>query len=830
MSNITKNNIFSLRLKLSLILSVIALAAAAGLIVLSVAQLEAQFKSSEKMKFDRLRGDFYYLIQRTATELTVFAEQIANLNDNAKDYETFKASVENSWEDFELIANVSSIQFYNVDSTNPAFTLGYKPSLDTLNLAQEAINTGAPVQRVHCKSECLLIVSTPILTKDGRASIVLEKSLLEILMALSQLNDVDVGMLSAYSSDTNRSKSYFQNWRLQSTIMTNETKLLPFLQSVSEAESLDDVTRHGVIATSDHLEYMIWAVPLTDLMNSSHYLLIITDVTDTRAMIKEHLYDSMAMALLAIFILSILSIVLSNIPIKKIRKLVEQYDLIAQQEFKQVIKNLPESDKRFPDEIDVLYDESRVLVHKLELLDADIKQKTSQLEHQAMHDQLTSLGNRNLFRYELQRTIDKTKRSQHYWALIFFDLDKFKLVNDTLGHDVGDELLKLVATRLTDCLRTLDVVCRLGGDEFTVIINELKRREDITIVMDKIFTVMGQPTVLGGKNITAGCSAGVIVGDETLTDPDEAIKAADVAMYESKRSGRNRYKIFDEEMSQEVKQNFMIESEFANAILRSQFVLYYQPQVDINNGKLIGLEALVRWDHPKHGMMLPLNFIPILDESNRILELGRWVAREAVDAVAQLSRVYKDIELSINISQKQINDDSFITLLSEECFDKQVNPNQLTLELTENILIEELDDANEWIKSVKRNGFNLAIDDFGTGYSSLNYLSKLPFDTVKLDQSFVAGLSQSKNERALVTSVIEMVKKMDSKVIAEGIEDAEQISMLTQLGCDFGQGYLIQRPSPFNDIYEQLVNYDKGTAWHSIQSIVNVEYLKKNRT
>ncbi len=818
---------FGLQVKFAIFFICSAVLSAVAIIALSGYQQEQQFLAKERRNFEILRDDFYYLSNEAVTRLNVLAEQIASFSRGLEAGEELSELLQNTWDDLELLANLKSVQFYNATDARPQAAFGELPGFNAVSLAQDAITNRQPQQQVTCDGECSLLVATPILGADGRAAMVLEQSLMATFMALAQLNDVNVGLLTSQGRHSASTQKFLAPWRLRSSLLTREEQSLPLLQQATRQYTLDEVVANGVQIELDGSIFMLQAFPLTDLLSSGHYLVIIDDVSDSKAQIGANITTQVTSASAIVLVFAMVGLIASLRPIRKIRLLLQHYQYIANEDYEQVRKLLPVKPPRFYDELDLLSHETVAMANHLEVLNTALKKKADDLEFQAMHDKLTGLGNRNLFMYELEKQVANNKRSARNWALIFLDLDKFKQVNDTLGHDVGDQLLQLVAQRLKESLRKGDTVCRLGGDEFTVILSSLKRRADVKRVLDKIYAVMQQPAHLGGKELAIGCSAGAVICDDSLGGAQDFLKAADLAMYEAKREGRNRYQIFDEDMSHAAKQNFIVENEFHHALKQKHFLLHLQPQINLRNGRLFGFEALVRWQHPLQGKILPGNFIPILEESNRINELGRWVAAEAIKAIAPFTTVHTNLTVSINLSNKQLNDDRFLPHVIDHCLEQRVRPEQVIFELTESALIADLSYARNWMENVSRKGFKLAIDDFGTGYSSLSHMSSLPFDTVKLDRSFVQQLFQSKTDRDVLGAIVNMVHKMGRLVVAEGIEDPDQFVMLKNMRCDVAQGYLIQRPLSLAQLNELMLAYDDEQPWETVKDIINMEFIGK---
>ena len=654
----------------------------------------------------------------------------------------------------------------------------------------------------------------------GIQATVITKPLSDVIFALANLNQVSVTLTSKQKQEDLYNRSLTE-WRLNVLFTTDMNKTYEILNKVSERFSIDSLNKGAIEWHTDDGNFLINMLPSTEKYESQHRLIILDNITKYQATIKEHKIQAFVIISISAFFFATLSFLLTRSPISKLQQLIIQYAEIAKHEFTNARKGIPFKRSFFPDELDVLFKKTIDLVDELDVLNHDLSEKNHALHYQAMHDELTKLGNRNSFINQIKSTISLSKKQHSLWALVFIDLDNFKVINDNFGHDIGDQVLKNIACRLVKCLHKTDVVSRLGGDEFTLILRNMSKLEDIINVMDKLFNILQEPMTLADKEIRMSCSAGILLSGENITNYHDALKAADIAMYEAKKSGRNCYKLFNDKMHHNSQKSFMIQHEFTSSLENNEFYLHLQPQVIIATGKLIGFEALIRWKHHELGMVYPDHFIPILEESDKIVQLGRWVATNALAQLAELSVHAKGLRMAINISPRQLHDETFIPLLLQLCQLHQLKTEQVEIELTEGILVDNIEFAKLWMDEVISYGFHLAIDDFGTGYSSLSYLSNLPFHTVKLDRSFITPLTDSDSDRDLLEAIIYMVKKMKCEVVAEGIEESSQYNILAKMNCHIAQGYLIQRPIEIKDLHPLLVQYAKTQCWPTIAHLIN---------
>jgi diguanylate cyclase (GGDEF)-like protein len=433
-----------------------------------------------------------------------------------------------------------------------------------------------------------------------------------------------------------------------------------------------------------------------------------------------------------------------------------------------------------------------------------VHDKTKQLRHQAFHDALTGLPNRVLALDRAEQMLARARRQPIPLAALYVDLDGFKHVNDTFGHAAGDEVLRIVAARLTTVIREGDTAARLGGDEFIVLLEGSALDAGPELVAERLLAVLHQPYELSdtlGRRLSLSASVGIAAG--ARADADALFRDADLALYQAKASGHDRYALFEPSMQTASHDRLVLEMDLAEALEREQLFLLYQPIVDLRTEAVIGLEALIRWRHPTRGVIAPLEFIPIANDSGLIVPIGRWVLEEACRQAAIWRRHGHEIGLSVNVSALQLDSDELIEDVRSALQENDVAPASLTLEITETVLMRDAEAAARRLGLLKRLGVRIAIDDFGTGYSSLAYLRRFPADTLKIDGSFVGGIA-SKASAALINTFVALGKALDMETLAEGIEDRTDLEALKRAHCDHGQGFLFSRPLPVGAIEEFL--------------------------
>lgn len=424
-----------------------------------------------------------------------------------------------------------------------------------------------------------------------------------------------------------------------------------------------------------------------------------------------------------------------------------------------------------------------------------VEMAKGKLDHLAHHDVLTDLPNRLLLQDRLGQAIEVARRQDRQLAVMFMDLDNFKHINDSLGHAVGDQLLLSVAQRLVACVRHSDTVSRQGGDEFLLLLPLIEHAEDAALSAQKILAALALPHHINQEYLHISVSIGISIYPADGQDAQALIKSADTAMYYAKNNGRNTYKFFEQGMNDRAVQRQSIEASLRLALKRQEFVLHYQPKINLHSGAIVGVEALIRWQHPELGLLSPAEFVPIAEDCGLIVPIGRWVLREAChQAHAWLQAGLAPITMAINTSALEFRAKDFLENLSATLMTTGMDPRYLELELTESVLMRDAESTGRLLHAISVLGVKLAIDDFGTGFSSLSYLSRFPIDTLKIDQSFVKQITINADDAAIVSAVISMGKSLRQRVIAEGVETPEQQAFLLAQHCDEGQGYYFSRP------------------------------------
>jgi diguanylate cyclase (GGDEF)-like protein/PAS domain S-box-containing protein len=423
----------------------------------------------------------------------------------------------------------------------------------------------------------------------------------------------------------------------------------------------------------------------------------------------------------------------------------------------------------------------------------------------AYYDIVTGLPNRGMFLERLHQILLQAQRDRDKVNLLFLDLDNFKDVNDTQGHDVGDKLLRSVAERLSACMRDSDVLARLGGDEFVVVCPSVTSQESVATVVQRIMAIFNDPFEIEGRQLYTSASIGIAVYPDDSLDASTLFRCADTAMYQAKNDGRAQFRFFSAELNQKIMQRVALENNLRLGLEKQEFFLHYQPLWDVKTSKMTGVEVLLRWQSSDYGLMQPSTFISLLEDSGLINNVGEWVLRSACNQMREWTiEEHRDLKMAVNISGKQLKHPKFLEMLTTIIQETGIDPMTLELEFTESVIMENVENTVEIFRKLKEMGIKLSIDDFGTGYSSLNYLKHFPVDRIKIDKSFVADVYHNDSDAAIIEAIVSMAQSLSLRVVAEGVENSDQLRSLTKLGCDEVQGYYLAMPMHAEELAENL--------------------------
>jgi diguanylate cyclase (GGDEF)-like protein len=794
----------SLKWKVAISLTLLLLATNTGLAYLGYINFERQFDYQLQHAVTRSTNVFNSLLMQARTNLQNLGESLVlETGDDDNAIAKLSARLKNNWDVMQLNWGLESAAIF--DAKHALIAVGdiaIQP--DDVALTKAVAEHSAPATVIRCDEHCLLVAAIPILLKNGDLHILLIKASIADLIIDFSHGNADSSVLLSQTTEPDLSTP----WGYQIAAATQRERDQKLLQQAALKFERTQLLHSGIwFDANDQHAYHLHAIPIDGRPEQSDktLLLLIEDISTQRSTINRHISEHVVAAAIGMIASEALLLFILWTPMQRIKKQANILPRLSHGDYLQSPNTVqPLTIHASHDELDVLENATFDLSQRLHTLSKENHQRAQTLEYMALYDHLTGLANRRLFLDHLTQAAREYDRSQEKFAILFFDLDNFKRVNDSFGHDVGDELLKQVAQRLRENTRATDTVARLSGDEFTVLLQHIDNPDALLHLVEKIRQALQIPVAVGATQVMVTPSIGIVIAPDNGLEPDQLLRNADVAMYEAKRSGGDGYYFFTEEINYKASQLLRLENELREALDKHQFFLLYQPLVDLFSMQIIGLEALARWRHPENGVVAPDKFIEVMENNGMIIELGAQVIAQACRDLAQLQDYKSSLTLSVNLSPRQLRDHGLIETLEWQLRSNHVNPHHLKLEITENSLIEDVEENIEILNQLKEMGMTLSIDDFGTGYSSLSYLKMLPVDEVKVDRGFINDITVDRDDREITAAVIAMAHKLQLKVVAEGIETAEQLDFLRRNHCDIGQGYLFSKPVALEEIQQML--------------------------
>ena len=669
---------------------------------------------------------------------------------------------------------------------------------------------------LSCDSVCTHYISIPIMANgETLPVIVVSTSMRELLYLFSRATDVHKVAVVQHKETS----SELSELRVASQVSAaNRQYFQSLFDALPDNWRIDDLVIRGMNVALENQQLLVSLLPFNHASGDHPYLLIVQDVSAMVRQNEQYQYIVISSAVALFFIFSSLLYLFLNQYRIRLLDVSERLPMLAEHKFSEFYTIAAKRRKspifKFTDELDVVEDAANNLARQLESFDGQMAINTAKLEKMAMFDVLTGLPNRNMLTFQIEKQLAGSIRDDRLVALMFMDLDDFKKVNDSHGHDVGDKLLKAAAMRISKPIRESDIASRFGGDEFVILLSNIESKKHVDTVAKKLIEEFKEPIIVDGVTFYVSISIGIAITNHSRATPVELLRHADIAMYEAKAKKGAEYRVYDATMNLKVMQKVELESEAREALRDNQFSLALQPQIEMHTGRLVGFEALLRWQHPKKGNISPADFIPLLENTSFMLELDYWVITRSTYLIRELKNSgYSDVKMAINLSAGQFLDPSLPEFLQQQIIKNDIAPDQVCLELTETVLVSDIKRATTIMQNIRDMGCMLAIDDFGTGYSSLSYLKSLPADYITIDRSFVANIASSADDRNIVHSTISMVRNMGMQVVAEGIETSEQYELLCHFDCNLGQGYLISRPIPEVNIWDVLSDKVEFGFW-----------------
>lgn len=755
---------------------------------LGLMRMSEEFDRQQQLKRESALQQ--YLQQNTIVEqqLRVWLESFSDLVQLSQqaDFSTLVQRLAEQSANMQLHLNIEQIWLHD-SQMQLLYSSGQQTSYFSSDLVKKVLKQQSPLTLNLCVQYCVKQLSLPVLNSSGEIAVMtVTTTLVDILSALHQSLNSDVALIRASRSDDGKTS--------RELISSSNPELLKaLLLQVSDVQA-DLALTKGLELDDSGQRYLISAF---EMQSQGVYLTVVDNISDFVATNNGYRRQLLVTSGILFGCMVLLVYLIMRRISLRLKKLSTALPLLSQKQYAGFRQQSHFQTSFWPDEVDLLRQAAEELSVELELLNHKVEQHTNELEKVAMYDLLTTLPNRNMLQYQLDRMLGSLAADKKFLAVLFVDLDDFKRINDSLGHAQGDKLLKLVALRLKDCCRANDLLCRFGGDEFVFVLPQLTDMDAPFRLASQILQRIQQPLSIDQQSFVMTASIGLTVSVTNSMLSDDLIRQADLAMHEVKVNGGNGAQAYNLDMYQRVQQRVVLEQDLKEALALNQFSISFQPQITIATGALYGFEALIRWRHPVRGMVPPDEFIPVLEQSRQIVPLGYWIIEQCMQqCLSLLHSGWHQFRIAINLSAEQFVDPELIPTLKLLLDKYELQGCYFELELTERTLVQSIETMLNIMSQIKAMGIHFAIDDFGTGYSSLSYLKKMPMDCIKIDKSFLSGMLENAADFQIIASTIAMVQKLQLQVVAEGVETREQLELLRQQGCDIAQGYLIARPIP----------------------------------
>ena len=756
----------------------------------------------------------------TTAQLNFFIQDITQSGQEKVQPQTLLSQY---WAQLHTLWNISAVRF--IDNNQVIAFAGQAQDTDDIEWSSRYQNSVQTQYRIVCHNDCFFQVITP-LTLDGKSvQVLIESNFDDVLTRFRADEEFE---LVVFSAPLLQAEAYPQSHRFWNRLIfsaSNPQMSEVLLTQAAKRWDWDEVVKGDGVYSIDDTPWAIWVLPLENA-DEGVSVLLLYDIHDWQALAQQFQQNMLGILLLSLLLTAALVTAMAWSPMQRLGLHAKMLPLLAEHEFDTLRRVLPKHKSGVIDEVDLLNHAIHTLADKWQALEAEVTANTLELKRLAMLDVLTGLPNKAMLLHELEKEIACVGRLHHQVALLYLDLDEFKRINDSLGHSEGDELLRIIAHRLTNSVRDMDTVFRQGGDEFLILLRGLRSEQDVRTVIHKIFSSLQQPIVLGNHKLIVTTSIGVAMCNTPKLSAEELIKHADLAMYQAKAAGRSNYRVFTGEMQQRANNRLMIEQDITEAINEKQLSLFLQPIVALPNGEVTGFEALIRWFHPQRGLIMPANFIPDIEDSNAIILVGNYVLEQGTALLARLlKRGWPGLYLAVNLSAKHYLAPGLAELVKRLLLQHQLPPSSLLLEVTEESVMEQVEQAMVVMQELKELGVRIAIDDFGTGYSSLNYLKQLPFDVLKIDRCFTLGVLDNGVDTHIVNTVIDLAHNLQRKVVAEGIETQAQCDFLAKAGCEYAQGYLYSKPYNEEHILSILDQINHNHIWPKTDASITLAKL-----
>jgi len=802
----------SLRWKMTAMLSALLFAIAAVFVTITYWHLHEQFRQEQLARHVRYQQAFDAQVKQSAKRMWLFSDMLivaAETGVGVADY------LDKNWDLLQLDWGLYNARLYDA-SGNPLGNWGDSDKADASDWVAKVVESNEPMSSMGCDRACRNYATLPIILPDNDVNVlVLGASVADVVISMQEIGNIDVALLvpagmindhGAAAKTADSDSAMLPHWNRHVAAITNGSQMLPLLEQASAARNLQEQLRGYAEIVRDGLFFTLHAYALPT-GNTQATLIVIEDVSAEKNRIRTFLWQASVTLVVALAVLALTLTAMMMAPLKQVQSLSGMLPLLAQKAYDVVRENIRlQRHSRRHDELDILNDATIELSFELENLEHQVAEREQALQQMALYDTLTGLANRGYLEKQLETLFAANRLNHKPFALLSLDLDHFKRINDSIGHHMGDRLLVEAANRLREAVGDGNTTARLGGDEFTIVVPDISDSSALLAIAHQVLTRLREPFVIEGAEILTSTSIGITVAPENGSTPQELIRNADIAMYKAKDSGRSTVHFFTQRMNEEVQEQILLEAELRIALKRRDFVLFYQPLIDLASGRVVSAEALVRWIHPEKGLIPPIRFIPLLEDTGMITVLGDQVLDMATRQLREWSLAgIDDMPVAINLSVRQMQDNFLLEKLSDAITRNQLKPSQLRLEITESLLMENTDRTIDLLNAIKALGIATAIDDFGTGYSSLSYLKRLPVDVIKIDRSFVKDIPFDKNDVEICGAVIAMAQKLELRVVAEGVETEAQADFLRLNHCDIVQGFLYSKPIPAAEFTAMLM-------------------------
>ncbi|WNO59489.1 bifunctional diguanylate cyclase/phosphodiesterase [Rheinheimera sp. MMS21-TC3] len=770
---------------------------------LSFLHINEQFSRQQEQK--RIQGQQYFqqynyaVEQQLLTWFQTFTDlQNKNKNNNFND---FAQEIASQSESLQVNFGLKQLSLFD-QNQQLLYQFNPKGLAASQHLSAQVLQLQQPKSSIFCLEQCYKQLGIPLLNRQGEVAVlIMTTDLTDVLLNLHQTLNIEVAIISIQPS---------LPWQQQFKIVqASDHALVQRLYNETDKDiKLSTIQQHGLIREVDDKVYYLQLIDLDDDADSIHLLLMLEDISTVMQDNRRYQQQILLLALASLILLLLLIWVTTRRMSQRILQLAQALPLLAKRQYSQFRQQSQIKTGLFPDELTTFQQSVTSLANELEQLDEKLVKNTAELHKMAMFDSLTGLGNRNSLQHDLSQALLELVNKIDYVGLVFLDLDNFKNVNNSRSHTVGDQLLVAVAKRLQQ-LSSLATIYRVGGDEFALLLTALSGPASAEQVAQQLQTLFIEPFSTPSSQLTLSASIGISLTKDANSSAAELTRQADLAMYQSKQQGRNCYYLFTEQMSTDLAERLQLEAELKQAIKEQQFSLSLQPKVCLTKHRLHSFEALIRWQHPTRGAVPPDVFIEALEQAQLMVAVGYWVFERCCQlSVQMMQQGLTGVTIAVNLSATQFLQADLAEQFSQLLDKYQLSGERFELELTESTLVNNISQTLDMMYQLKDLGFTFAIDDFGTGYSSLNYLKRMPVDTIKIDKSFVQGMQENEADLQIVISTIAMVHKLGLKVVAEGVETAENVAQLQGFQCDILQGYYFSRPIPetqINDFIKQVL-------------------------